>query len=171
MMTRPRLTISTKALVCQDNDLRGTITVGAGTVLHPQCRVWATGGNIIFGSGNIVEENAVIINRGPDALIIGDNNVFEVGSVMEGSKMGNRNTLEVRSHVKAGTWVGDDCVIGTVCSTHEGEILEDKTVIYGANNQRRTYSGSRTSHNIVHGRHLDYLMQTLPKFNHSRSSS
>ncbi|KAG0242852.1 Dynactin subunit 6 [Mortierella sp. GBA43] len=150
-MTRPRLTISTKALVL--------------------CRVWATGGNIIFGSGNIVEENAVIINRGPDALIIGDNNVFEVGSVMEGSKMGNRNTLEVRSHVKAGTWVGDDCVIGTVCSTHEGEILEDKTVIYGANNQRRTYSGSRTSHNIVHGRHLDYLMQTLPKFNHSRSSS
>ncbi|KAI7823052.1 trimeric LpxA-like protein [Gamsiella multidivaricata] len=171
MMTRPRLTISTKALVCQDNDLRGNITVGAGTVLHPQCKVWATGGSIIFGSGNIVEENAVIINRGPDALIIGDNNVFEVGSVMEGAKMGNRNTLEVRSQVKSGTWLGDDCVIGTVCSTHEGEVLEDKTVIYGENNERRIYSGARTSQSIIHARHLEYLMQTLPKFNHSRTSS
>ncbi|KAF9090056.1 hypothetical protein BGX27_002355 [Mortierella sp. AM989] len=143
----------------------------SGTVLHPQCKVWATGGSIIFGSGNIVEENAVIINRGPDALFIGDNNVFEVGSVMEGAKLGNRNTLEVRSHVKGGTWLGDDCVIGAVCTTNEGEVLEDKTVIYGDNNERRVYTGSRTSHNIIHTRHLDYLFQTLPKFNHSRSSS
>ncbi|KAF9438581.1 hypothetical protein BGZ76_006801, partial [Entomortierella beljakovae] len=140
----PKLTISNKALVCQDNDLRGTITVGAGTVLHPQCKIWATGGSIVFGNGNIVEENAVIINRGPDALIIGDNNVFEVGSVMEGLKIGNRNTLEVRAHVKAGTWIENDCVIGAVCSTNDGEYLEDKTVIYGANNERRVYTGDRT---------------------------
>ncbi|KAF9165628.1 hypothetical protein BGX20_000517 [Mortierella sp. AD010] len=57
--------------------------------------------------------------------------------------MGSRNTLEVRSHVKSGTWLGDDCVIGTVCTTNEGEVLEDKTVIYGINNERRIYSASR----------------------------
>ncbi|KAF9352398.1 hypothetical protein BGX26_009782, partial [Mortierella sp. AD094] len=160
----PRLTISTKALVCQDNDLRGNITVGAGTVLHPQCKVWATGGSIIFGSGNIVEENAVIINRGPDALIIGDNNVFEVGSVMEGAKMGSRNTLEVRSHVKSGTWLGDDCVIGTVCATNEGEVLEDKTVIYGDNNERRIYSASREVSRECSMATSATALVTVPKF-------
>ncbi|KAF9326179.1 Dynactin subunit 6 [Podila minutissima] len=171
MMSRPNLKISPRALVCQDNELRGEIYVGAGTVLHPQCKVWATGGAIIFGSGNIVEENAVIINRGPEALIIGDNNVFEVGSVMEGMKMGNRNTLEVKSHVKVGTWLGDECVIGTVCSTNENEILPDRTVIYGSKNDRRIFSGNRTNQLSVHQRHLDYLMQILPKFNHARSSN
>ncbi|CAO3563727.1 unnamed protein product [Mortierella alpina] len=171
MMSRPKLTISTRALVCQDNDLRGEIYVGAGTVLHPQCKVWATGGPIMFGSGNIVEENASIINRGPEALIIGDNNVFEVGSVMEGMKIGSRNTLEVKSHVKAGTWLGDECVIGTVCSTNENEILPDRTVIYGDKNERRIFSGNRSNQISVHTRHLEYLMQILPKFNHARSSS
>ncbi|KAF9586060.1 hypothetical protein BGW38_010050 [Lunasporangiospora selenospora] len=143
-MTRQKLTISSRALVCQDNDLRGDITVGTGTVLHPQCKVWALGGSIIFGSGNIVEENAEIINRGPETLFIGDNNVFEVGSKMEGAKIGSRNTLEVRSQVKSGTWVGDECVIGAVCSTNENEILSDRTVIYGAKNERRIFTGNRT---------------------------
>ncbi|KAF9131639.1 hypothetical protein BGW39_001544 [Mortierella sp. 14UC] len=168
-MSRPKLTISTRALVCQDNDLRGEIYVG--TVLHPQCRVWATGGPIMFGSGNIVEENAVIINRGPEALIIGDNNVFEVGSVMEGMKIGNRNTLEVKAHVKPGTWLGDECVIGTVCATNENEILPDRTVIYGSRGDRRIFTGSRANQTAVHTRHLEYLMQMLPKFNHARTSS
>ncbi|KAG0371825.1 hypothetical protein BGX24_001112 [Mortierella sp. AD032] len=170
-MSRPKLTISTRALVCQDNDLRGEIIVGAGTVLHPQCRVWATGGPIMFGSGNIVEENAVIINRGPEALIIGDNNVFEVGSVMEGMKIGNRNTLEVKAHVKPGTWLADECVIGTVCSTNENEMLPDRTVIYGSRDDRRIFTGSRANQAAVHTRHLEYLMQILPKFNHARTSS
>ncbi|KAG0299539.1 hypothetical protein BGZ98_009953 [Dissophora globulifera] len=97
--------------------------------------------------------------------------VHLLNAVMEGAKMGNRNTLEVRSHVKSGTWLGDDCVIGTVCTTNEGEVLEDKTVIYGANNERRIYSGDRSSHKVIHLRHLEYLIQTLPKFNHSRTSS
>ncbi|KAG0208927.1 Dynactin subunit 6 [Mortierella sp. GBA30] len=125
----------------------------------------------MFGSGNIVEENAVIINRGPEALIIGDNNVFEVGSVMEGMKIGSRNTLEVKSHVKSGTWLGDECVIGAVCSTNENEILGDRTVIFGEKNERRIVSGNRSNQMSVHARHLEYLMQILPKFNHARSSS
>ncbi|KAF9427927.1 hypothetical protein BGZ94_003822 [Podila epigama] len=50
--------------------------------------------------------------------------------VMEGMKIGNRNVLEVKAHIKAGTWLGDECVIGTVCATNENEILPDRTVIY-----------------------------------------
>lgn len=98
--------------------------------------------------------------------------------VMEGMKIGSRNTLEVKckditgrvkprdyqrfrgaalligtfftsgtisiiAHVKAGTWLGDECVIGTVCSTNENEILPDRTVIYGDKNERRIFSGNR----------------------------
>lgn len=36
-------------------------------------------GPIVFGSNNIIEENVVIVNRLKQPMIIGDNNLFEVG--------------------------------------------------------------------------------------------
>lgn len=47
------------------------------------------------------------------------------------------------AHVKPGTWLGDECVIGTVCATNENEILPDRTVIYGSRGDRRIFTGSR----------------------------
>ena len=47
------------------------------------------------------------------------------------------------AHVKSGTWLGDECVIGTVCATNENEILPDRTVIYGSRGDRRIFTGSR----------------------------
>lgn len=53
-------------------------------------------------------------------------------------------SIQLLAHVKVGTWLGDECVIGTVCSTNENEILPDRTVIYGSKNDRRIFSGNRT---------------------------
>lgn len=50
-----------------------------GTVLQPRCTILAMSGPIILGSNNIVEENVVIVNRLKQPMIIGDNNLFEVG--------------------------------------------------------------------------------------------
>jgi len=50
-----------------------------GTVLQPRCTILAMSGPIILGSNNIVEENVVIVNRLKQPMVIGDNNLFEVG--------------------------------------------------------------------------------------------
>ena len=52
-----------KALVCQDADLRGDITIGEGSVIHPKCSILAMGGPIVIGKECLVEETAVIVNR------------------------------------------------------------------------------------------------------------
>jgi dynactin 6 len=79
------------ALVCEDRvELIGDITIGSRTLIHPNVKIIAQAGPIIIGENNIIEEQTVIINRMPDMdiksdsnqilMIIGDNNVFEVGS-------------------------------------------------------------------------------------------
>jgi len=42
---------------CNLNDIK------IGTILHPQCKILAAGGPIIFGQNNIVEENVTIVNK------------------------------------------------------------------------------------------------------------
>lgn len=79
------------ALVCEDRvELIGDITIGSRTLIHPNVKIIAQAGPIIIGENNIIEEQTVIINRMPDMdiksdsnqilMIIGDNNIFEVGS-------------------------------------------------------------------------------------------
>lgn len=51
------------AVVCEESTLRGYITIGAKTVIHPRASIIAEAGPIIIGEGNIVEEMAVIANR------------------------------------------------------------------------------------------------------------
>jgi dynactin-6 len=51
------------AVICQDAELKGEITIGAGTVVHPKATLFAAAGPIEIGENCIVEENAVIVNR------------------------------------------------------------------------------------------------------------
>lgn len=81
------------ALICQDADLKGDITIGAGSVIHPKATLFAVAGPIVLGVDCIVEENAVIVNRyvgayrsswlltdrRKEAMRIGDENHFMVG--------------------------------------------------------------------------------------------
>ncbi|XP_053716146.1 dynactin subunit 6-like isoform X2 [Synchiropus splendidus] len=65
---------------------------GARTVVHPKARIIAEAGPIIIGESNLIEEQALIINRypqnimpdtekaAPKTMVIGTNNLFEVGS-------------------------------------------------------------------------------------------
>ncbi|CAG8547198.1 6137_t:CDS:10, partial [Dentiscutata heterogama] len=128
--------IGKRAVVCQDTEMKGEIDIGSGTVLHPQCKILAESGPIIIGSNNIIEENVTIINKQPTPLIIGDENVFEVGCYVEGSKIGNKNIIEAK---------GDNCVIGAVCSTKKDEVIPNNTIIYGDHHNRRTQTASGSS--------------------------
>lgn len=48
--------------MCQDVDLKGDITIGAGTVVHPKATILALG-PIVIGQNCIIEESVIIVNR------------------------------------------------------------------------------------------------------------
>lgn len=51
------------ALVCEAAELRGDITIGARTVVHPKARIIAEAGPIVIGEGNLIEEQSEIVNK------------------------------------------------------------------------------------------------------------
>jgi dynactin-6 len=55
--------IAPGAMVCNECELRGDITIGSMTVIHPRASIIAEAGPIIIGECNIVEEQARIVNR------------------------------------------------------------------------------------------------------------
>lgn len=87
--------IAAGAVVCVESEIRGDVTIGetifvlhflpfspfsvsiflclvpagARTVVHPKARIIAEAGPIIIGEGNLIEEQALIINR--SALLFG----------------------------------------------------------------------------------------------------
>lgn len=81
--------IAAGAVVCVESEVRGDVTIGEGgagkgqtvcavtqlllehlcsstgarTVVHPKARIIAEAGPIVIGEGNLIEEQALIINR------------------------------------------------------------------------------------------------------------
>lgn len=55
--------IAVGALVCEESILKGDITIGPKTIIHPRASIIAEAGPIIIGEGNIIEEMATIANR------------------------------------------------------------------------------------------------------------
>ncbi|KAI8071636.1 trimeric LpxA-like protein [Gongronella butleri] len=165
-MSRNRVTAGIGAVVCQEAELKGEVAIGNGTVLHPKCRIIAEGGPIYIGKNNIIEENCILFNKNVSPLVIGDDNVFEVGSYVEGSRVGNGNTIGTRARVLGNTTIGNHCVVGAGCATELNETIEDMTVIYGAQPYRRTQSAILPGQASLHTRHLEYLREMLPRFNH-----
>ena len=67
--------------MCQDVELKGDITIGAGkstpvravnyahllatlgTIVHPKATIFAIQGPIVIGANNIIEEGAILVNR------------------------------------------------------------------------------------------------------------
>ena len=94
----------------------------------------------------MIEEQSEIINRvdGEEGeggtvavMIIGNNNVFEVGSVSQSLKIGDSNILEAKSYVGRGTGLSHGCIIGAGCHLTTDEVLTENSVIYGGQCSRR----------------------------------
>lgn len=208
---RDNLTVGTRVIIAQDADLRGEISVGSGTVIHPKATILALQGPISIGSNCIIEETAVIVNRRSTPIKIGDNNLFEVGCRIEAASVGSYNTFEVRSKVAQNVKIGSYSVIGAGCivlpkpitddqlaaifdadGSEEGqrateeqgqaegesirkstqpeaeeevwEELPDETVVYGADNRRRLWSGEGAQQQAaLHAKHLEYLRDAIPR--------
>jgi len=69
---RSRVVIERGAIVSDDARITGSVTIGKGSVVHARCTITADTAPITIGAFNIVEENAVIINRCAVLSVLGD---------------------------------------------------------------------------------------------------
>ncbi|KAK2587134.1 hypothetical protein KPH14_002893 [Odynerus spinipes] len=168
---RSNLKIASGAVVCEESILKGDITIGSGTVVHPKASILAEAGPIIIGEGNIIEEMATIANRlPPDApestmipvQIVGNYNVFEVDCICEAHKVGDNNILESKAYISRDVELTNGCVIGSACSLTEMETISENTVVYGSRCQRREMSDKP----FPQVGQLDYLIRVLPSYHH-----
>ncbi|GAB0099829.1 Dynactin subunit 6 [Sergentomyia squamirostris] len=164
-----------KAIVCEDTTLKGDITISGGCVIHPSATVIAESGPIIIGENCIIEEYVTILYRAPSGqapekplvLVIGANNVFEVGCRIEALKIGERNVFECKSFVSADVKVSNGCVIGSGCRLTGVQELPENTVITGKDCLQREALEKQSSQTLQ----LDFLRKVLPNYHHVRKAT
>ncbi|KAF4802755.1 Dynactin subunit 6 [Turdus rufiventris] len=154
--------IAPGAVVCVESEIRGDVTIGPRTVIHPKARIIAEAGPIVIGEGNLIEEQALIINGYPEnitpesedvepkPMVIGTNNVFEVGCSFVG-----RNVI-----------LTSGCIIGACCNVNTYEVIPENTVIYGADCLRRVQTERPQPQTLQ----LDFLMKILPNYHHLKKT-
>jgi len=153
--------------------MRGDITIGSGTVVHPKAAIFALGGPIIIGTNCILEEGTIVVNRKKEIMRIGDDNLFEIGCRVECPFVGDSNTVSTRSRLHHTVRLSSFCVIGAGCLVvpTEDELLPEYTVIYGTNCERNTWTGrGKIQETDLRRKHAEYLREMLPKFNRLRRS-
>ncbi|PIA19630.1 dynactin subunit 6 [Coemansia reversa NRRL 1564] len=161
-----RLHLAPRALVCKNAVIEGDVQIGNGTVVHVGASIIAKSGPIVIGANNIICERATIINNHSTPLMIGDGNLLETDSRIEGRGIGHRNIVQVRSKVTGSSTLGNNCVVSATCSTEPTENVPDNTVLYGNPQSRRTRVDADTDHSAVHIKHLEYIHEMLPRYNH-----
>ncbi|XP_011065799.1 PREDICTED: dynactin subunit 6 [Acromyrmex echinatior] len=173
---RANLKIAPGAVVCEESILKGDISIGAKTIIHPRACILAEAGPIIIGEGNIIEEMATITNRLPPdtpepvtvpVQIIGNYNVFETDCVCESYKVGDNNILEAKAQVSREIELTNGCVIGAACSLTEQETIPENTIVYGNQCQRREMNDKP----YPQIGQLDFLLKVLPNYHHFRKSN
>ncbi|XP_061883364.1 LOW QUALITY PROTEIN: dynactin subunit 6-like [Entelurus aequoreus] len=172
--------IAAGAVVCVESEIRGDVTIGPRTVVHPKARIIAEAGPIVIGEGNLIEEQAVIINSYPENIMpdvemepktmtIGINNVFEVGCMSQALKIGDNNVIESKADVGRNVILTSGCIIGAFCQVNTCEVIPENTVIYGAGCMRRVQT-ERPQVRWSQTLQLDFLMKILPNYHHLKKT-
>ncbi|KAI5943847.1 Dynactin subunit 6 [Manis javanica] len=176
--TQKSVKIAPGAVVCVESEIRGDVTIGPRTVIHPKARIIAEAGPIVIGEGNLIEEQALIINAHPDnitpdtedpepkPMIIGTNNVFEVGCYSQAMKMGDNNVIESKAYVGRNVILTSGCIVGACCNLNTYEVVPENTVIYGTDCLRRVQSERPQPQTLQ----LDFLMKILPNYHHLKKT-
>jgi len=168
MSANIQLTISPDAVVVADAILKGRITVGPSTIIHPKAKIDARDGEIIFGSQNIVEETAVIENFNPTGtMVIGNDNLFEIGSVCQALKVGDNNVFGIKSIVGPKSEISDGCRIGATCKVLSEGLLPPNTVVHFEKNLKKTALEKPSSQKSQ----AEFLKKLMPKYSMSYQNS
>ncbi|XP_050507464.1 dynactin subunit 6 [Diabrotica virgifera virgifera] len=171
-MARNSIKILPGALVCEDCKLRGDITIGSGTIIHPGATIIAEAGPIIIGDNCLIEEQVKIVHRIPfdqkdkenttPVLIIGPFNVFEVDCSVESPKIGSNNVFESKCFVGNKVTVSNGCTIGAGCKITEEQVLKDNIIIYGNNCHLR----EGLDKPVLQTLQMETLAKMLPNYHH-----
>ncbi|XP_060707568.1 dynactin subunit 6 isoform X2 [Hemiscyllium ocellatum] len=176
--TQKSVKIAAGAVVCVESEIKGDVTIGPRTVVHPKARIIAEAGPIIIGEGNLIEEQALITNSYPENLVpqkediepkvmtIGTNNVFEVGCHFEALKIGDNNVIESKAFIGRNVILTNGCIIGACCQVNSCEVIPENTVIYGVDCMRRVQSERPQPQTLQ----LDFLMKILPNYHHLKKT-
>ncbi|XP_064596584.1 dynactin subunit 6-like [Liolophura sinensis] len=168
------LKVGPGTLVCSEAEIVGDVTIGARSIVHPKAQIIAEAGPIIIGESNLIEEQAVIINRFPEGvekstqtvMIIGNHNVFEVGSHSEALKIGEHNVIEAKARVGRQTELTNGCIIGAMCSVASNEVLQENTVIFSSDCERRIQQDKPPPQTLQ----LDFLTKIIPNYHYLMKS-
>ncbi|XP_065388626.1 dynactin subunit 6-like [Macaca fascicularis] len=151
---------------------------GAQSVIHPKARIIAEAGPIVIGKGNLIEEQALIINAPsdnitpdtedpePKPMIIGTNNVLEVGCHSQAMKMGDNNVIELKAYVGRNGILTSGCLTGACCNLDTFKVIPENMVIYGADCLRRVQAERPQPRTLQ----LDFLMKILPNYHHLKKT-
>ncbi|XP_050306102.1 dynactin subunit 6 [Anthonomus grandis grandis] len=170
-MSRNSIKIFPGALVCEESKLRGDITIGSGTIIHPGATITAEAGPIIIGENCLIEEQAKIIHRLPfdqqnkentPVLIIGSYNVFEVDCTVEAPKIGSNNVFEAKCFVGNKVTVSNGCTVGAGCRVTAEQILKENMSIFGSDCQMREGLDKPVPQLLQ----MEVLMKMLPNYHH-----
>ncbi|XP_005096404.1 dynactin subunit 6 [Aplysia californica] len=164
----PNVKIAAGAMVCEDCELIGDITIGSRTIIHPKAKIVAEAGPIVIGDFNIIEELVTITNKSSSdgnsgkVLIIGNNNVFEVGANVEAIRIGDHNVIEGKASVGSQVEVSNGCIIGAGCQLNMPELVPENTVVYGGKCERRTQRERPPAQTLQ----IDFLTKILPNYHY-----
>lgn len=175
MSSKSNIKIAPGAIVCNECELKGDISIGAKTVIHPKARIVAESGPIIIGENNLIEEQCQIMNvnttttdtQTETVMIIGSNNIFEVGSEVNCLKIGDNNIVEAKSYLGRNSNLSNGCIIGAGCKITSEETMDENIVVYGGECRRRKGLDKPVPQHLQ----IDFLCKVLPNYHHLKKSS
>ena len=146
------------------------IKIGKNSIVHPQAKINALNGPIIIGERNLIEERTTITNESSSVMIIGDDNVFEVGSEIKARMIGNNCIFGIKSKIGKNVSVEDGVVLASKCevipSGDKSVTIKEGTSIFGENSENwHTVKQMPTSQS----QQIDYLKNVLPKYHQMKS--
>ncbi|KAK2519967.1 hypothetical protein Q9233_011755 [Columba guinea] len=160
--------IAPGAVVCVESEIRGDVTIGPRTVIHPKARIIAEAGPIVIGEGNLIEEQALIINGSVSGKYYPRNG--RGGAQTNDSqamKVGDNNVIESKAFVGRNVILTSGCIIGACCNVNTYEVIPENTVIYGADCLRRVQTERPQPQTLQ----LDFLMKILPNYHHLKKTT
>ncbi|XP_075212164.1 dynactin subunit 6 [Lycorma delicatula] len=175
MSSSKELKISHSAVVCVESKLRGVITIGSMTVIHPRATIIAEAGPVFIGENNIIEEQACIFHRLREGeewdenrvLLIGANNVFEVGCSIYARVIGDHNVFEAKCYVGIDIEITNGCIIGAGCELTVPERLQDNSVISGSSCALTIATDKPPAQTLQ----LEFLSKVLPNYHHLKKTT
>ena len=159
-----RLTLDATTLICDKAVLQGTITIGAGSVIHPRARLRAVSpsSSVVIGVQCVVSEDAVVEAVGESACVtVGNWVVLESRAVVRGS-VGHASWLRCGCEVTESGMVGRGCEVGVGVRV-DGKVEDGSLLRLGDSGEQRRETGGIEQQHVRERekRHMDHAHTLL----------